>query len=143
MTNSSKLPKISSNKLYYLAGPYTHHNKAVIAHRRLDHMHAEYWLLGQNIDVIQPINSSGALESVWKLPVEYEFWQKRDRKSIRYSNGVILILLPGWKESTGVTDEISYAKKLKKPVFYLKPVYDKSAGYIRTFKFTGEPEDDG
>lgn len=121
--------------LYYLAGPYTHENDGIVAHRRLDHLQAEYWLMAQGIDVIAPINSSGSLEQIWNLPIQYSFWQRRDRKSIRYSDGVIVIMMPGWKESKGVTDEIYYAGLKKKPVYYLKPVYDRVTHYIQEFKW--------
>lgn len=131
--------KPKKSGLYYLAGPYTHENSALVAHRRLDHLHAEYWLIAQKLDVIAPINSSGSLEGIWNLPIQYEFWQSRDRKSIRYCDGVIVILMPGWKESKGVTDELQYAKQKGKPIYYLKPVYDRKTHYIQTFKWRDKP----
>lgn len=128
--------KPKKSGMYYLAGPYTSEHSSTVTHRRLDHLHAEYWLMTHGIDVIAPINSSGSLEQIWDLPIQYEFWQRRDRKSIRYSDGVIVIMMPGWEESVGVTDEIQYAKSKDKPVYYIKPEYDRKTHYIKTFHWS-------
>ena len=103
---------------YYLASPYSHKDHSVMEERYLaiDNFAAEMFKQGF-YKVHEPIASCHHKSKRHQLPSGYTFWQKRDRWLIDKSDAVLVLMIDGWKESVGVTDEIWYAKSLHKPVY--------------------------
>lgn len=110
---------LSTNKVYYLASPYSHKTKKVMNQRyeKVNEAGALLCLMGYTI--IEPIAMCHHKSLKYAMPTGYEYWKKRDRTFVHMSDGVIVLTLPGWQESVGVTDEVAYAKSLKKKVYYV------------------------
>lgn len=53
---------------------------------------------------------------------EHDFWMKADAPFMQWATGIIVLTLPGWKESRGVAQEIAYFEDVGKTVVYLDPV---------------------
>jgi hypothetical protein len=114
--------KLSKNKVYYFASPYSSPDPEVIESRYAEqgrlvaHLIKEHGLL-----IVNPIEMCHNLSKRYGLPGGYEYWKSRDRKLISLSDGIIVAQMDGWEESIGVTDEIRYANLLGKPVFTIDP----------------------
>jgi hypothetical protein len=115
-------PKIRG-KIYYLASPYSTPKRQFmpnfaslfVRHHIMQRMATK--LIQKGYILIEPISMCYYKSLIWHLPQEYGYWQRRDRKFIKESDGVIVCNIPGWQRSVGVADEIFYATKLKKPVY--------------------------
>ena len=132
LNTRSKLNKLDKNLLYYLASPYTakgltgNARKALQHTRYIDITHigavlmADYGLL-----VLTPITASYGIvmhDPTSSLGGDWEQWKALDEKQItQCDGGLIVAMMEGWKESTGVTAEIQHAKALGKPIYYLEP----------------------
>lgn len=108
-------------KLFYLASPYSHKNTIIKEYRYFLVAAAAAELYQAGFNLLEPIGSGHPIAIRYDLPQGYEYWQKRDRLMIERSDGVIVLTIPGWAESVGVTDEVKYAKELGKPVYYVNP----------------------
>lgn len=111
----------NENKLYYLASPYSHPDP-YIKHLRYEQINKiAVLLIERGLLLIEPIASCHDKSLKYKLPTGYEYWKTRDRALIKKSDGVIVAMMDGWKESIGVTDEVEYATSLDKPILFLNP----------------------
>lgn len=132
ISSIGQLNKLDRDKLYYLASPYTAKGLTGHAKRQLEHdryltithigvvLFAEHGLL-----LLTPITASHGMamhDPTNKLGGNWEQFAALDTKQITQSDGgIIVAMMPGWKESTGVTAEIQHAKALGKPIYYLEP----------------------
>lgn len=113
------IKNIDTTKVWYLAGPYSSPDFFVQVKRREVHRKVGSALLKAGVALIEPITTSAVHADIDGLPSGYTFWKKRDRLFVSVSHGLLVIPMPGWEESVGTVDEISYAKELGKPVLYL------------------------
>jgi hypothetical protein len=107
-------------KLYYLASPYSHPSLfvQVMRYEIINYVAAD--LINDGYMLIEPIASCADKSNKYKLPGGYTYWQHRDRKLIERCDGVIVVKMEGWEESTGVNDELAYAGELGLPVHTLE-----------------------
>lgn len=108
-------------KLYYFASPYSHSNKLVEIIRYEITIACAAALTKKGLRLLEPIAMCHEQSQRHSLPSGYDFWQERDRGFIDRCDEVLVLQLPGWRESKGVTDEIQYAKKQGKLITYTTP----------------------
>lgn len=103
----------------YLAGPYSHPDRAVRVQRfeQLNAFAAQLMTAGEL--VYSPISHTHPIAEAGALPLDWEFWKKYDTAFIEHSRRVVVLMLDGWRESKGVTAEIEIAKTLGTPVEYV------------------------
>ncbi len=106
-------------KLSYLAVPYTHTNKFVMTLRHLLITAVGDRLIANGKHIFSPITESHMYQQYGEAGHKWEFWEKHDKLMIRKCDELLVLMLPGWKESTGVQAEIEYAKGRKMPITYL------------------------
>lgn len=107
-------------KVIYLAQPYTHPDPLIREQRYHKALTVEANILRRGgVCVINPIGMCHELSKTHKLPTGYEYWQERDRTLIERSDETWVLMMDGWRESVGVTDEINYTRELGKPIYYL------------------------
>lgn len=111
-----------TDKVYYLASPYSHPNGLVKQLRYLLIAAVAAELFHKGYTLLEPIATAHPMAQLFAMPTGYEAWQTRDRNMISRADGLIVATLPGWQESVGVADEIQYAESLGKPVYYVSPV---------------------
>lgn len=114
----------------YLAIPYTHKDEEVMNFRAevSDFIFSELSKEGRII--YAPISSCHHIAIEHGLPRNYEFWEKMCEAFIGASKKIIVICLPGWETSTGVTAELKLAKGRGLEVEYLDPTpYLEVLGY--------------
>ena len=68
-----------------------------------------------------PIAIHGGLD-----PYDHEVWIPLDTPLMEASDGLIIVMLPGWEKSHGINIELNHALQSNKPIFY----YDPKSGEI-------------
>ena len=108
---------------HYLASPYSSPDPAISAQRALAAQRATAWLLAQRIWVYSPIVHCHELALAHSLPKDFFFWRDYNFAMLERARGLIVLMIDGWRESKGVSAEISYAKELALPIseFELPP----------------------
>lgn len=106
--------------LVYLACPYSHPDRDV----RLARFHAANVaaarLMQQGLKVFSPISHTHPIAEAGTLPLGWNYWHEFDRAYLQASHKLIVLMVDGWKESTGVTGEIDIAHELRLPIEYLE-----------------------
>lgn len=111
------------HEIVYLAGPYTHDDKAVMEERFELLTKAKARLMQVGNLVYSPITAGHATAVRHDLPREYSFWDRNCEAFVSRSDAVYVLKLPGWDVSTGVGAEIQLARDLGIPVRYIEPEF--------------------
>jgi hypothetical protein len=106
----------------YLASPYADPDPAVRQARFEIVCRIAGALMARGEVVFSPIAHSHSIQMLANppLPREWNFWQRQDFEFLRHADILAVATLPGWEESTGVTEEITRAKLLGIPVEYMR-----------------------
>lgn len=109
----------SAAQLTYLAGPYSHADKdmEVFRFEILNQVAAK--LMRQGKMVFSPISHSHPIALSSKLPTDWKFWKQFATSYLMCSKELYVTMLPGWKESVGVTAEIEFARNAKMRIYYI------------------------
>lgn len=110
--------------MIYLASPYSHPDEIVREHRFRAVCVVAAKLMQNGNPVFSPIAHSHSIAMAGKLPLGFEFWEKCDRQMLRACDGLVVLKLPGWDESMGVSSEIKMAIAMGITVSYLEFVID-------------------
>lgn len=110
-------------ELIYLAVPYSHTDLSVRIERFEAANAAAAKLIEQGNHVFSPISHTHPIElaSKGKLPMGWEYWAAYDERMLSNCDRVIVLDIEGWTSSKGVQAEIAIARRMGKPVDYLKP----------------------
>lgn len=110
-------------KLTYLAVPYTHKNERVMQERFELVTRAAGWLTEKyGWTVFSPITHSHVIHKLCPgVPGDWQTWQKIDYDFMDCSCRFVVLTVPGWSQSIGVTAERAYAEKLNLPIWRMKP----------------------
>lgn len=111
----------AENKLWYLACPYSSPDPAISELRFQQVTWAAAELTRADAVVFSPITSSHPLHVIGGMRGDWAFWRRIDYQYIRASQTIVVLTLPGWRDSTGVSAEIRYAKRKGIPVEYWSP----------------------
>jgi len=108
-----------NSELEYLALPYTHTDPAIMDYRASisDKVAAKLAVEGRII--FAPISSWHEIAKKYNLPTGYTYWLKLDEEFLKNCKKLLVITLPGWEISPGVTAEIGFANKYNIPIEYI------------------------
>lgn len=112
----------------YLAIPYTSKNPdpaanaAERAARMKSFWEAAAYLIDAGHHVVSPMTLEPALLAAPDMPYRWEHWKEYSIKMVGISSRVVVLMLDGWQESTGVTGEIAEAHLQGLDVEFLDPV---------------------
>jgi hypothetical protein len=110
-----------SEPLTYLACPYQHNNPEIIELRvTLATRAARHLIKHRGLNVFSPLTHSHPLAKLG-LSGTWEFWKKIDTEYLQCSNRMVVLTLPGWESSVGVTEECRIAKQLGLQIEYMNP----------------------
>ena len=101
--------------MIYLASPYTHADAAVRQKRFEAACRAAARLMRQGTIVFSPIAHSVPIAE-HGLPLDWQFWQRNDRRLLEACDEVAVLVLDGWEQSVGVQAEMRIATELGKPI---------------------------
>lgn len=112
---------MNNSELYYLASPYSHPDPFVQEQRfeQINEIAAK--LIRQHgLALIEPI-VMGHPKFKHGHPGDFTYWKRTDEMYIQACTGGLIVAteMDGWRQSKGVTAEITYAKSLGRPVYYL------------------------
>ena len=107
--------------MIYLASPFTHVDPAIRQQRFEAACRAAAALICRGQTVFSPIAHSHAI-CRYGVPLDWQFWQRHDRRYLDVCDEVVVLMLDGWRESIGVQAEITIARELGKPVTFLAVV---------------------
>jgi hypothetical protein len=109
-------------KIEYLAIPYSDKDKNVMDFRAAvsDYIFAK--LSNEGRIVYAPISSCHSIAKKYGMPKTFEFWEKVCLEFVGLAYKLIVVRLPGWQSSVGLTAELKLAKILGIEIEYLDPI---------------------
>lgn len=110
---------MNKGELIYLASPYTHKEDSVKQERFEKVNKAAARLMVDGYYIFSPISHTRPIEIAGALPGDWQYWEGYDRAIIKACKGLMVLRLPGWEKSTGVTAEIKIATELGLPIEYI------------------------
>jgi hypothetical protein len=103
--------------MLYIACPYSHRDAAVRNHRYRMACCAAAMLIKHRIVVFRPLPHSVPVAQIGGISeTDTDVWLEQDLPFLRCCDEVLVLGLPGWKESIGVRAEIAEAMSFEKPV---------------------------
>ena len=114
------MSQLSSRPLAYLAAPYSDPDKQVVEARIKAFCIADAALMKRDIMTVSPLLKCLIL-GYSDLPSDWNYWQDYSINLLALCDYMIVLRIPGWKESSGVQGEIEMAKSLIIPVYYVNP----------------------
>jgi hypothetical protein len=112
---------MAKGKIEYLGLPYTDENSLLKDWRALVSDKVASDLTTQGRIIFAPISAWHHIAKKYELPGTFEYWLELDEEFIKISKRLLIITLPGWKESKGVNGEIELAHKYNIPIEYIDP----------------------
>lgn len=107
--------------LVYLACPYSHPDAAIREQRFHAVNKVAAKLMSQGSHIFSPISHTHPIAVAGGLPLGWDYWQAYDRAIMSACGKMIVLMLDGWKESTGIAGEIVLAKEFGIPVIFMEP----------------------
>lgn len=108
----------------YIASPYSSGAGKDPIIRKARFLLAEEFaadLIKRGIPVYSPIVHSHAIAEKYEMPTEHgNFWVPHNEAMIRRSTGMVVLMLDGWKESTGVSWEIDKGMEINLPIAFAR-----------------------
>ena len=113
---------IMSKELIYLATPYSHEDKSVSLHRFNVVNDVAAKLMKEGKIVFSPISHSHTIAVENDLPVDWEYWKESCETFVTRCDRLMVLTVDGWKESTGVQEEIKIAEREGIPIEYISVI---------------------
>jgi hypothetical protein len=107
--------------LIYLAVPYSHPDPAVREARFHAANKAAGAMMAAGLHVFSPISHTHPIALCCDLPLGFNYWEAFDRAILSRCTRLVILMLPGWSESTGVAGELAIAEEMGLPVEYRAP----------------------
>lgn len=119
----------SFRPLTYLAAPYSYKHRDPAVAKKVRQLRFEActraagWCITQFAwNVFSPITHSHPLQVLSPILLgDWSFWQKIDTEFLQISQRIVVLTIPGWHNSIGVTAELKIAKQLGLELFYVHP----------------------
>jgi len=118
---------------YYLATPYSKHPRGTEAAFQ-EAIAAAVTCIRAGVMVYSPIVHTHPIAVAGELPGHFEQWAAFDKAMIAASEGIIVVQMDGWQQSSGIAAEIEMAAALGKPVLYVP-----ADGPVPKFFLSGKP----
>lgn len=109
-------------KLIYLASPYSDPDPIIMEARRVAACRTAAFLIAQGVAVISPIAHNTAIIREAGGQTGWDIWKAQDIAMLSACHELAVLMLPGWKQSVGVQDEIRIATERGIVVTYFQPL---------------------
>lgn len=103
----------------YLAAPHTHPDPRIMHKRHALVNRVACDLMRQGIQVYSPLTHNIPLDELG-IHGHFDTWRDFDLGMIERCGRMIVLKVPGWKESKGVTAEIAYAEERGFPIEWME-----------------------
>lgn len=108
-------------QLVYLASPYSDTDWQVRLNRFECACKAAAKLMSDGVFIYSPIAHTHPIALAGSLPPDFDFWAAYDRAILQCCKRMIVLRLPGWEQSKGVSAELVIAEELGITVEYMDP----------------------
>ena len=105
----------------YLASPYSHKNYDIMKLRYFQVVATTAFLLRQKVAVFSPIAHCHVATELHDLPKDAESWKFYNSVMLKGARELWLLLLDGWKESSGMNGERDMAVEFGIPYRQVEP----------------------
>jgi len=107
--------------LEYLGTPYSNGNDYLVNFRAeiIDMIATD--LINQGRAIYSPISSWHTIACKFKMPKTFEFWERMNLSFLKQCKKLIVVMLPVWKGSLGLANEIYFAENNGIDIEYLNP----------------------
>jgi hypothetical protein len=79
-------------------------------------------LIMRGLPVYSPIAHSHPIAVAADIdPYDHEIWLPADKPMFEQAHGLLVMAMPGWRDSYGIGKEIEWAIAMKKPRFLIAP----------------------
>ena len=85
-----------------------------------------------NVYVYSPIVHWHVVAERHSLPFDARFWWGFNQTMLVRSCGLVVFKLPGWEQSTGLSQEIGYALDIKLPIAHMLPTLEFDLGDVHS-----------
>lgn len=117
---TAKIDVSGDKKRIFLASPYTHKDKEIMAIRYKAALKAAARLIKEGNIVFSPIIHCHPIAITYDLPKDYTFWQAYTKSFIvNWAEAFSILCLQDWTSSTGVNDESILAAEVGLPFSYI------------------------
>lgn len=113
--------------MIYLASPLSHPDPRVRDARFWAAASAAARLLREGELVFCPITMTVPIQQAGGLPDGWTFWRDLDIWYLERADELVVLTLPGWAESEGVSAEIEFAARRGLPIRRLEPSAEELA----------------
>jgi hypothetical protein len=110
--------KLLTGKMIYLAAPYSSHDKEVIEQRVKALCKVDAKLMKHGVFTMTPLSKHFILKYE-SLPGDWEYWQHYSRMMLKRADAVIVVALPGYTLSIGLSEELRDAHDLGLSIYYI------------------------
>jgi len=107
----------------YLGAPYSHPDKEVREARFEAVTTITALLMKLGMVVYSPITHCHIVANNHNLPGDWSFWKPVNKVFLKHCSALLVLQLPDWSASEGLSKEINLAIELGKPVIYLNPLF--------------------
>lgn len=105
----------------YLAAPYSDQDPAVTEERIQRLCEVDQQLMLSGVFTVSPLYKHMMFMHGVDLPGDWNYWRDYSLSLLPLCERLIVIQMPGWDSSTGVTAEIAYATDCGIPICYIDP----------------------
>lgn len=123
-----------TNKILYLACPYTHRDFQVRLRRFEQATKAAASLISDGYIVFSPITMTHPIDIVLagsENTLGSDFWIKFDEAFMDRCDELVLLEIDGWMESSGVIREIEYFRANNKPLWSIDENFQRKGAQFR------------
>lgn len=106
---------------WYLSTPYSKYGGGLDAAHRVACKQAAVCIKA-GISVYSPIGHTHCIAMLGNIdPLDHNIWLPADEPLMNAACGIIVVMMPGWKESFGMAHEIALVARAGKPIVYMTP----------------------
>lgn len=106
--------------MIYIAAPYSDPDPLVVKKRMASFIEATADFIEADKHPVSPLMNHLLTDyTVVKFPLTWDYWKEYSLKLLSVCDRMIVLTLPGWEDSAGVTAEIALAHELNIPITYI------------------------
>lgn len=111
-----------TDKLIYLASPYTNPDRDVMERRFQIVCRVAGRLMREGNLIFSPIAHTHSIAVVAELPRGWDFWKRYDETMLCACSEIWVLRLEGWNDSVGIKQEIQWSEREGKLVKFIDPI---------------------
>lgn len=105
--------------LYYMASVYTQFPKG-LEEAYIEASKCAATLLKRGMNVFSPIAHSHPIAVYGSIDkIDHDFWMRLDIAILDECDEMLVVMMPGWRDSRGIAAEIKHARETGKPISFL------------------------